>query len=139
MEDEAPPSAPAPSSCWSNVVKNQASTKPPQQHSLQNGRGLVESCKSPHGISVAVVDANAVIEGGEKLHTLADRFVSVHEVMDEIRDPVSRHKLSFLPFTIDTMEPSPEAINKGICNSKAETSFLFFCFIIIIIFKRIVK
>ncbi|MED6133293.1 hypothetical protein PIB30_027052 [Stylosanthes scabra] len=118
MEDQFPPPPPL-STCWSSVLKNQATAKPPQQQSIQNGRGLVESCKSSHGVSVAVVDANAVIEGGENLHSLADKFVSVPEVMEEIRDPVSRHKLSFLPFTIDTMEPSPEAINKVVKFARA--------------------
>ncbi|XP_016174546.1 uncharacterized protein LOC107617322 [Arachis ipaensis] len=120
MEDQ--PATPPPassSSCWSSVLKNQATAKPPQQQSIQNGRGLVESCKSAHGVSVAVVDANAIIDGGEKLHSLADKFVSVPEVMEEIRDPVSRHKLSFLPFTIDTMEPTPEAINKVVKFARA--------------------
>ncbi|XP_025617778.1 RNA-binding NOB1-like protein isoform X2 [Arachis hypogaea] len=122
MEDQPatpPPASSSSSSCWSSVLKNQATAKPPQQQSIQNGRGLVESCKSAHGVSVAVVDANAVIDGGEKLHSLADKFVSVPEVMEEIRDPVSRHKLSFLPFTIDTMEPTPEAINKVVKFARA--------------------
>ncbi|KAL1340636.1 hypothetical protein AAHE18_09G029800 [Arachis hypogaea] len=122
MEDQPatpPPASSSSSSCWSSVLKNQATAKPPQQQSIQNGRGLVESCKSAHGVSVAVVDANAVIDGGEKLHSLADKFVSVPEVMEEIRDPVSRHKLSFLPFTIDTMKPTPEAINKVVKFARA--------------------
>ncbi|XP_061373756.1 RNA-binding NOB1-like protein isoform X2 [Gastrolobium bilobum] len=105
----------ATASCWSNVVKKQ----PPQQESLQNERVLEETFKSINGISVAVIDANAVIDAGDKLHSFADKFVSVPEVMEEIRDPVSRHKLSFLPFTIQTMEPSPEAINKVIKFARA--------------------
>ncbi|CAL0312662.1 unnamed protein product [Lupinus luteus] len=104
------------SSCWSNVVKNQAPPKPPQQPTPQL---LFNTCDSSNGISLAVVDANAVIESGEKLHTFADKFVSVPEVLDEIRDPVSRHKLSFLPFTIDTMEPTPESINKVVKFARA--------------------
>ncbi|WVZ02794.1 hypothetical protein V8G54_023600 [Vigna mungo] len=83
---------------------------PPSQHNLPV---LVETTKSSNAIAVAVVDANAIIESGEKLHGLADKFISTPEVMEEIRDPVSRHKLSFLPFSIQTMEPSPESINKA--------------------------
>ncbi len=100
------------SSCWSNVVKNQP---PPENKPNPNATNqlLVESCKSTMGISMAVIDANAVIEGGEKLHNLADKFVTVPEVLAEIRDPVSRHRLSFVPFKIDSMEPTPEALNKG--------------------------
>ncbi|KAI4315400.1 hypothetical protein L6164_028215 [Bauhinia variegata] len=109
----------SPAPCWSNVVKNQTAPKPRDEDSLQTSRVLVESCKSRNGISVAIVDANAIIQGGEKLHNLADKFVSVPEVMEEVRDPVSRHRLSFLPLTIETMEPSPEAINKVIKFARA--------------------
>ncbi|TKY60611.1 RNA-binding protein NOB1 [Spatholobus suberectus] len=112
--EEAPTSVPATASCWSNVVKKQP--PPPPQHTE---RVLVETSESPNAISVAVVDANAVIDSGEKLHGLADKFISIPEVMHEIRDPVSRHKLSFLPFTIQTMEPSPESINKVIKFARA--------------------
>ncbi|KAF9609851.1 hypothetical protein IFM89_018836 [Coptis chinensis] len=38
------------------------------------------------------------------------KFVSVLEVLEEIRDPVSRHKLAFLPFTVETVEPSSQAL-----------------------------
>ncbi|KAG5014467.1 hypothetical protein AAZX31_08G013100 [Glycine max] len=113
--EETPSSVPATASCWSNVVKKQP-PPPPQQHTE---RVLVETSDSPNAISVAVVDANAVIESGEKLHGLADKFISIPEVMEEIRDPVSRHKLSFLPFTIQTMEPSSESINKVVKFARA--------------------
>lgn len=63
---------------------------------------------------MAVVDANAIIQGGERLVHSADRFVSVAEVISEIRDPASRHSLNFLPFTVDTLEPSPDSLKKGI-------------------------
>ncbi|KAM7488156.1 hypothetical protein LguiB_025640 [Lonicera macranthoides] len=107
--------------CWSNIVKKQP---PPNQN--QNGqaaataeRVFVGSCKSTKGIAVAVVDANAIIQGGEKLTNCADKFVSVSEVINEIRDPMSRHSLNFLPYTVDTMEPSPEALKKVINFARA--------------------
>ncbi|KAL2342770.1 hypothetical protein Fmac_004055 [Flemingia macrophylla] len=103
----------APTSCWSNVVKKQP---PPPQPTEQV---LVEPTTTTNAISVAIVDANAVIESGERLHGLADKFVSIPQVMEEIRDPVSRHKLSFLPFTIQTMEPSPESINRVVKFARA--------------------
>ncbi|KAI4326974.1 hypothetical protein L6164_019483 [Bauhinia variegata] len=109
----------SPAPCWSNVVKNQTAPMPRDENSLQTSRVLVESCKSSNGISVAVVDANAIIQGEEKLHNIADKFVSIPEVMEEVRDPVSRHRLSFLPFTVETTEPSPEAINKVIKFARA--------------------
>ncbi|KAF7810265.1 RNA-binding protein NOB1 [Senna tora] len=118
--EEAPVSATT-NTCWSNVVKTPQPPppKPAQDDPLQAGRIFVESCKSSNGISVAVVDANAIIAGGERLHNCADKFVSVPEVMEEIRDPVSRHRLSFIPFTVETMEPSPEAMNKVVKFARA--------------------
>ena len=72
------------------------------------------------------MDANAIIEGGEKLTNSADKFVTVPEVLAEIRDPVSRHRLAFIPFSIDSLEPSPDALNKGILNFNFNfCSFLF--------------
>ncbi|KAJ9147906.1 hypothetical protein P3X46_030020 [Hevea brasiliensis] len=116
---ESSPSLPSStSSCWSNVVKKQP--PPVNKPNLEAANQLfVESCKSTKGISMAVIDANAVIEGGEKLHSLADKFVTVPEVLAEIRDPVSRHRLSFVPFTIDSMEPTPEDLNKVIKFARA--------------------
>ncbi|KAF3448546.1 hypothetical protein FNV43_RR09259 [Rhamnella rubrinervis] len=107
-----PPSAPAP--CWSNIVKNQPAPKPQNLDSTSTIQVLTESCKSTKGIFMAVIDANAIIEGGEKLSQYADKFVSVPEVMEEVRDPVSRHRLAFTPFSIQTMEPTPESLNKVI-------------------------
>ncbi|KAJ0716484.1 putative RNA-binding protein NOB1 [Helianthus annuus] len=114
---------PKPTSCWSNIVKQQ----PPPQNPNNNhhdpsqsiATALVGSCKSTKGIAVAVVDANAIIQGGEQLHNAADKFVSVSEVIQEIRDPTSRHRLNFMPFVIDTMEPSPESLKKVISFAKA--------------------
>ncbi|KAJ0859697.1 putative RNA-binding protein NOB1 [Helianthus annuus] len=114
---------PKPTSCWSNIVKQ----PPPPQNPNNNhhdpsqsiATALVGSCKSTKGIAVAVVDANAIIQGGEQLHNAADKFVSVSEVIQEIRDPTSRHRLNFMPFVIDTMEPSPESLKKVISFAKA--------------------
>ncbi|CAI0476328.1 unnamed protein product [Linum tenue] len=113
-------SSPAAPMCWSTILKSQPpapALKP--QSSTSASQMFVESCKSTKGISVAVIDANAVIEGGERLHHLADKFVTVPEVLDEIRDPVSRHRLALIPFTIDSMEPTPEALNKVVKFAKA--------------------
>ena len=65
---------------------------------------------------MAVVDANAVIDGRQSLTDFADKFVTVPEVLSEIRDSDSRRRLEFIPFTIETMEPSPESLSKGILN-----------------------
>ncbi|VFQ62221.1 unnamed protein product [Cuscuta campestris] len=122
---EVKPSVQAPPSCWSNIVKKEP--PPRQQNNLfpfaaplrPPNRELVGNCSSTKGIAVAVVDANAIIRGGQNLSHQADRFVSVPEVLTEIRDPTSRHSLNFLPFTVDTMEPSPDALKKVIRFARA--------------------
>ncbi|KAK9111171.1 hypothetical protein Scep_018690 [Stephania cephalantha] len=91
---------------WSAIAKKPQAQKP-QGVAVEQ---VFETCKSSKGIAVAVVDANAVIHGGESLMSFADKFVSVAEVMEEIRDPVSRHRLDLLPFTVEIMEPSPESL-----------------------------
>ncbi|KAI3756442.1 hypothetical protein L1987_56262 [Smallanthus sonchifolius] len=116
---ELPKSTP----CWSNIVKQ--NPPPPNPNNTNHDQwqsmatDLLGSCKSTKGIAVAVVDANAIIQGGEQLHNSADKFVSVSDVIQEIRDPTSRHRLNFMPFTIDTMEPSPESLKKVISFAKA--------------------
>lgn len=95
-------------------------TQPPQNVATQNKPApaaeiLAKSCQSTEGIAVAVVDANAIIQGGHNLANFADKFFTVSEVLAEIRDPVSRHRLNFIPFSIDSMEPSPESLHKGKC------------------------
>ncbi|KAK4363786.1 hypothetical protein RND71_019027 [Anisodus tanguticus] len=112
---------------WSNILKQppppQTTTTPATDAASSTaaaGTGvLVGSCKSTKGIAVAVVDANAIIQGGDKLNHSADRFVSVPEVLSEIRDPNSRHSLNFLPFTVDTLEPSPDSLKKVISFARA--------------------
>ncbi|BFG31703.1 hypothetical protein CerSpe_179770 [Prunus speciosa] len=118
-QNPTPNANPAPISGWSNIVKKQAEPKPQTSESNATTQVLVESCKSSKGIAIAVVDANAIIQGGESLSHRADKLVSVPEVMDEVRDPVSRHRLAFVPFQVQTMEPSPEALNKVIKFARA--------------------
>lgn len=57
------------------------------------------------------MDASAIIYG-DKLYGCADKFVSVREVVEEVRDLVSRRRLAQLPFFVETMEPSSDAIKK---------------------------
>ncbi|WOK92794.1 RNA-binding protein NOB1 [Canna indica] len=100
----APPAQPG---RWSSVLQKDPTPKP--QEAISNR--VFGPCTSSNGIAVAVVDANALIHG-DKLSGCADKFVSVREVLEEVRDPVSRHRLSFLPFPVETIEPSPEFIKK---------------------------
>ncbi|KAM6565350.1 hypothetical protein CsatA_024478 [Cannabis sativa] len=115
----APAPAPAPASCWSSIVKSQVAPKPQNPTPEANVGVFAQTCNSTKGIAVAVVDANAIIQGGEKLSQCADKFVSVPEVMDEVRDPVSRHRLSVVPFSVQSMEPSPESLNRVIKFARA--------------------
>ncbi|XP_023633986.1 RNA-binding protein NOB1 [Capsella rubella] len=111
---------PNPTSMWSSIVKKDPPSKPPVNDGAPAAiLGMVGNCKSTKGISLAVVDANAVIEGGQSLTNFADKFVTVPEVLSEIRDPASRRRLAFIPFTIDTMEPSPESLSKVIKFARA--------------------
>uniref|UniRef100_A0A2N9EIU1 Uncharacterized protein n=1 Tax=Fagus sylvatica TaxID=28930 RepID=A0A2N9EIU1_FAGSY len=121
MEDhrEEPTAPPGP--CWSTIVKSQPPPKPKHEPSPTSNQVFVDNCKSSKGIAVAVVDANALIEGGsDKLTHIADKFVTVPEVMAEVRDPTSRHRLSFLlPSSLQSMDPSPDSLNKVIKFAKA--------------------
>ena len=118
MEDNTTPTAPAPAPMWSSIVKSQPPPKPnPETPAPSTGVFVVDNnnCNSTKGIAVAVVDANALIEGSDKLTRSADKLVTVPEVMAEVRDPASRHRLSFLlPSSLHSMDPSPDSLNKGI-------------------------
>lgn len=98
------------SQCWSTIARKRPSPKQHQQ--VANLSHVLETSTSVNGIAIAVVDATAIIQGGETLTNCADKFVSVSEVINEVRDPVSRHKLAFVPFTVQTMQPSTEALKK---------------------------
>ncbi|KAG2273601.1 hypothetical protein Bca52824_056156 [Brassica carinata] len=78
--------------------------------------GMDGNCKSTKGISMAVVDANAVMNE-QSVTDLAENFVTVPEVLSEIRD--AQHRLKFISFTIETMEPSPESLSRFIKFAKA--------------------
>ncbi|KAJ4902558.1 Nin one binding (NOB1) Zn-ribbon like [Raphanus sativus] len=111
---------PKPVSMWSSIVKKDPPSKPPTTDVAPSAiLGMVGTCKSTKGISMAVVDANAVIDGSHSLTSFADKFVTVPEVISEIRDPDSRRRLEFIPFTIETMEPSPESLTQVIKFAKA--------------------
>ncbi|XP_039114876.1 20S-pre-rRNA D-site endonuclease nob1 [Dioscorea cayenensis subsp. rotundata] len=109
MESAPPPPATESPSlpCWSAVIRKTSASAAEEPIPSR----IFGNCNSNKGISVAVVDANAIIHG-DKLVGSADSFVSVREVLDEVRDPVSRQRLAFLPFHVDIMEPSPESIKK---------------------------
>eukprot|EP01018_Ginkgo_biloba_P033780 Gb_33378 [translate_table: standard] len=105
---------------WSDIAKIDAVAKQEQMP-----QKISASFKSSKGIMVAVVDASAVIDGGEKLWRCAEKLVSVKEVLDEIRDPASRHKLVLMPCNIQSMEPTEEALKKVINFSRATGDLQF--------------
>lgn len=101
-----------PSSMWSDIVKKDPPSKPsPSDGAPAAIPGIVGNCKSRKGISTAVVDASAFIEGDQTLTKFADTFVTVPEVLSEILDHVSRSRLDFIP--LETREPSDGSISKG--------------------------
>eukprot|EP00249_Psilotum_nudum_P018668 c26909_g1_i1 orf=117-2021(+) len=71
---------------------------------------VMESLSSSAGVTVAVVDANALITTSYKLRGMADRFFTVKEVLEEVRDPLSRAQLAALMVTVECLEPSQEAL-----------------------------
>lgn len=107
---DSPPTLPSVDApCWSAVLQKKPVPKPPEPISSRVFANFGSS--NSKGISVAVVDANAIIHG-DKLVGVADKFVTISQVLDEVRDPVSRHRLAFLPLSVETMEPSAESIKK---------------------------
>eukprot|EP00250_Pteridium_aquilinum_P003035 c13365_g1_i1 orf=115-1974(+) len=82
---------------------------------------LGSSQEGDHSISIAVIDANALIsfDSSARLLSLAfssssspPRFVTVTEVLEEVRAPASRFHLASLPCSVDCIDPSDEALRK---------------------------
>lgn len=71
-----------------------------------------ENKPAPQGSRIAVVDANAIISG-LRLDSVADRFCTIQEVLDECRDKQSRQFLASLPYTIEVKEPTEEDVKAG--------------------------
>ena len=67
---------------------------------------------SSEGLSVVVVDANAIISG-VRLEGIADRAITIPEVLAEVRDKQSRAYLASLPFGIEACEPDELSVKTG--------------------------
>lgn len=67
---------------------------------------------------VVVVDANAIING-VRLEGVADKAVTIQEVLEEIRDKQSRQFLATLPFGIEVKEPPEESMAAGAARGRA--------------------
>ena len=87
--------------------------------------------QSGSSIAIAVIDANALISSSSaRLFGLANRFVSVREVLEEVRDPASRFHLASLPFNVEILEPSDDSLRKGPSFSRLTSeSFRFVLFV----------
>lgn len=71
-----------------------------------------------------VVDSGAIIKG-TNLTALADNFWTVPDVLIEIRDKKSRALLERLPFTLQTREPSAEAMAAVVNFSRKTGDFAY--------------
>ena len=67
---------------------------------------------SNEGLSVVVVDANALISG-VRLEGFADRAITIPEVLAEVRDKQSRAYLASLPFGVEACEPDEVSVKAG--------------------------
>jgi hypothetical protein len=64
--------------------------------------------------TTAVVDTNAVVAlSATQVAALADRLVTLREVVEEARDKRTRAMLESLPVTMHLLEPSEEATAAG--------------------------
>jgi hypothetical protein len=90
---------------WANIVKASAPAPAP-------GPALFNS--SDEACKVLIVDANAIING-QRLEPLADKFVTIQEVLDEVRDKQSRAFLASMAVTIEVAEPTEESVKAGEC------------------------
>ncbi|KAI8816098.1 Nin one binding Zn-ribbon like-domain-containing protein [Fimicolochytrium jonesii] len=69
-----------------------------------------------------VVDSAPLIKGTPLFH-LAERFVTIPEVLAEIRDKRARQGLTTLPFDLETRVPSEEAVAAVVAFSKKTGDF----------------
>lgn len=61
-----------------------------------------------------VLDTSPFLRGGVlKLRTLADKFYTIPEVLNEIRDRQARNDLALLPFDIQVINPTEASVRAG--------------------------
>jgi RNA-binding protein NOB1 len=59
-----------------------------------------------------VLDANAFIKGFDDFASTADVFVTVPQVVQEVKDRQSRELLERLPFELVVLDPTPQSVSK---------------------------
>ena len=106
MGTEDVPEVAAAVAAWSAIARKEAVVPEPT-------KVVTSAVRSRSGLSTLVVDANAIIGGGTHLLGVAERFFTVREVLEEVRDPQSRMQLAALPLTLEVLEPDAEAMTKG--------------------------
>ncbi|KAI9295148.1 hypothetical protein K502DRAFT_365267 [Neoconidiobolus thromboides FSU 785] len=74
-------------------------------------------------VQALVVDAGAIIKNGIRFKDYADEFVTIQEVLNEIRDKESRSQLNLFPYEIKVRIPTPEAMKAVIAFSKKTGDF----------------
>lgn len=72
---------------------------------------------------IIVLDANAIIKGLDDFLSTADCFVTIPQVIAEIKDRTSRDLLDRLPFKLVTLDPSSASIQKVIDVAKRTGDF----------------
>ena len=61
-----------------------------------------------------VLDTSPFLRGGAtKLRALADKFFTIPEVLNEIRDKQARNDLAMLPFDIQVINPNEASVRAG--------------------------
>lgn len=61
-----------------------------------------------------VLDTSPFLRGGAtKLRSLADKFYTIPEVLNEIRDKQARNDLALLPFDIEVINPNESSVRAG--------------------------
>jgi rRNA maturation endonuclease Nob1 len=60
----------------------------------------------------AVIDTNAILSS-VALGSLANRLVTIPEVLEEVRDVKARERLAALHVALETLEPTNEAVAAG--------------------------
>lgn len=78
--------------------------------------------KGKDKVITLVVDSAPLIQGQPLVH-LADRFITIPEVLREIRDRQARQNLAVLPFELETRAPSEESLAAVVAFSKKTGDF----------------
>ncbi|QQP32466.1 RNA-binding protein NOB1, partial [Caligus rogercresseyi] len=69
------------------------------------------SSEPPKDIQFLIVDSGGFIRNAP-LASLAENVISLHEVVDEIKDRSTKERLQVLPYELTLKTPSTEAIAK---------------------------